>query len=250
MKALRLLETDIDLDEVNRTFANRSAEEVVTWAVDRFGERLVMSSSFGAHSAVTLHLVSQIAPGMPVVFIDTGYLFPETYRFAEALKERLQLNLKVFSASMTAARQEALYGKSWDEGEEGVKRYLWLNKVEPMQRALAELGTTAWISGIRGDQTDHRRTLRVVDMQDGRYKVHPIHRWSLAEVEEYIRRHDLPIHPLVEQGYRSIGDTHSTLPTFEGQDPREGRILGQKKECGLHLPLTKEQNESLKSSGL
>ncbi|HTB63047.1 MAG TPA: phosphoadenosine phosphosulfate reductase family protein, partial [Opitutales bacterium] len=108
-----------------------SAEERVRWAVEQFGEKLILSTSFGIQSAVMLHLVTQIAPEIPVVFVDTGYLFPETYKFADDLTKRLNLNLRVFQAEMTAARQEALHGRLWEQGKEGLEKYNFINKVEP-----------------------------------------------------------------------------------------------------------------------
>ena len=250
MEALRLSDQALDLARENRALDDADAADVVAWAANRFGDGLVMSTSFGAQSAVMLHLVSRIVPSIPVIFIDTGYLFPETYQFAKALEERFGLNLKVYGPAMTPARQEALYGKLWEQGEEGVESYLRMNKVEPMQRALSELGARAWLAGLRANQTDHRAGLRVVDEQDGRYKIHPILKWDNDRVEAYLKEHDLPHHPLYAEGYRSIGDVHSTLPTTDDMDPRDGRILGQKRECGLHLPLSEAQNASLKSSGL
>ncbi|MEM9189343.1 MAG: phosphoadenylyl-sulfate reductase [Myxococcota bacterium] len=239
---------EVELEEANRELAEASAAEATRWAADTFGPRLVLSSSFGAQSAVMLHLVSQHAPGTPVIFIDTGHLFPETYRFAHDLSERLRLDLRVFSPKLTAAHQEALYGRLWEQGEEGVAEYLRINKVEPMQRALRELGAVGWLAGLRANQTEHRAGLDRVTMQGGRYKVHPILHWRQEDIDAYLDAHDLPLHPLVEQGYRSIGDTHSTLPTLPGQDPREGRLLGQKRECGIHL--SDDENKSLTSSKL
>jgi len=110
----------------------------VAWAAERFAGRLVASTSFGAHSAVMLDLVARVAPETPIVFIDTGYLFPETYRFAEQLTRRLGLDVRVYAPRITAARQEALYGQRWEHGDEGVAAYLADNKVEPMQRALKD----------------------------------------------------------------------------------------------------------------
>lgn len=237
-----------DLDAINRDLEGASAEEIVRFAAASFPGRLVVSSSFGAHSAVMLHLVSEHAPDTPVIFIDTGYLFEETYRFAADLIARFSLDVRVYAPRLTAAYQEALYGKLWEQGEEGIRRYLQINKVEPMKRALDEIDPLAWMAGLRAEQTEHRRTLRVVDEQDGRIKVHPILAWTQDDVDAYMRRHDLPHHPLYDQGYRSIGDWHSTLPTRPDQDPREGRILGKKRECGIHL--TDEQNRSLTSSRL
>lgn len=212
-----------------------SAEDIVRWAARRFGRDLVLSSSFGADSAVMLHLVTQIVPGIRVLLIDTGYLFPETYRFADELREKLHFELVVYSPLVTAARQEALYGNLWEQGDEGVQRYLMINKVEPMQRALRELGVKAWLAGLRGGQTEHRKSLSRVGFQDGCVKIHPLLHWSRKDVDDYIASHDLPRHPLVAQGYRSIGDWHSTIPVLDGDDERSGRLLGTKKECGLHL---------------
>src|SRR5690606_5064688 len=130
---------------------------------------------------------------------------------------------------------EALYGNLWEQGDEGVRRYLEINKVEPMQRALKELGARAWLAGLRSQQTDHRKGLSRVGIQDGFVKIHPILNWTRKQVDEYISAHELPKHPLVAQGYRSIGDIHSTIPVLPGDDERSGRLLGTKKECGLHL---------------
>lgn len=250
MEAVRVAPIDPDLDGQNRALGASSPEELIEWAVERFGDALVSSTSFGATSAVMLHLVHRVAPRTPIVCVDTGYLFPETYRFAQELIELMHLDVRFYSAPISAARQEALYGKLWEQGEEGVKRYLQINKVEPMQRALHELGATAWMAGLRAEQTEHRAGLRRIELQDGRTKIHPILNWTEQQVGEYMQRYDLPFHPMVQQGYRSIGDHHSTIPTTADMDPRDGRILGKTRECGLHLPLTAEQNQSLKSSGL
>ena len=112
-----------------------SAEDRVKWAVEQFGDGLVMTTSFGIQAAVMLHLVTRVAPKIPVIFIDTGYLFPETYRFAKDLTDKLGLNIKKYVPAMTAAEQEALYGKQWEQGIDGLKRYNFINKVEPMDRA-------------------------------------------------------------------------------------------------------------------
>lgn len=237
------------LDAANAKLEGADAETVIAWAAETFGRGLVMSSSFGAHSAVMLHLVHRVVPDLPIIFLDTGYLFPETYRFADELQRRFHLNLKVYGPTMTPARQEALFGRLWEQGDEGVQEYLQRNKVEPMQRALAELDATAWLAGLRADQSEHRASLGRVALQGARVKVHPILHWSHEDVEAYLDRWDLPYHPLYEEGFRSIGDVHSTLPTTPDMDPRDGRILGKKRECGIHL-LSAEQNQSLKSSGL
>jgi phosphoadenosine phosphosulfate reductase len=250
MEAALVASVDSDLDQENRALGASSPEELIEWALDRYGEKLIASTSFGATSAVMLHLVHRLAPRTPIVCVDTGYLFPETYQFAEDLIKRLNLDVRFYSALMSPARQEALYGRLWEQGEEGVKRYLQINKVEPMQRAIRDLDAEAWMAGLRSEQTEHRAGLRRIDRQDGRIKIHPILHWTTQEITAYMERHDLPYHPMLEQGYRSIGDHHSTIPTTADMDPRDGRILGKTRECGLHFPLTEEQNQSLKSSGL
>ena len=163
-----------------------SAEERVAWAVETYGERLVMSTSFGIQSAVMLHLVAQVAPRIPVVFIDTGYLFPETYRFADELTRRLDLNLKVYQPAMMAARQEALGGKQWENGVKGLERYNLINKVEPMDRALRELTAEAWMAGLRRTQATSREALPVVQRQNRVTKIHPIIDWDSRAVHRYL----------------------------------------------------------------
>ncbi|MFI4861855.1 MAG: phosphoadenylyl-sulfate reductase [Phycisphaerales bacterium JB063] len=240
----------LNLDDANKQLAAQDAQARVAWAAEQFGRGLAMTSSFGAQSAVMLHLVTRVVPDIPVVWIDTGYLFPETYRFAEALRDRLDLNLKVYTGTLTPARFEALHGRSWEDPGQGQTDYLRRFKVEPMKRAIETLGITCWLAGLRAEQTDHRATLRPVELQDGVYKVHPILNWTRKDVGEYLTRHDLPYHPLVEQGYASIGDTHSTRKVTDEMTDRDGRFTGLRQECGLHLPETPEENQSLGSSGL
>lgn len=211
-----------------------SAEDRIQWAVGTFGDGLVMTTSFGVQAAVMLHLVTQIVPRIPVVFLDTGYLFPETYRFADDLTKRLDLNLKVYGSTMSAARQEALFGKQWEQGVEGLKQYNLLNKVEPMDRAVRELGATAWMAGLRRSQASTREKLSVVQLQNKITKVHPILDWDNRRVHRYLTEHGLPYHPLWEQGYVSIGDWHSSAPLSAGMSEEDTRFSGLKRECGLH----------------
>ncbi|HEY0969185.1 MAG TPA: phosphoadenylyl-sulfate reductase [Opitutaceae bacterium] len=213
-----------------------SAEERVRWAVDTFGEGLVLTTSFGIQAAVMLHLVTRIAPSIPVVFIDTGYLFPETYRFARDLTERLQLNLKTYVPAATAAQQEALHGKQWELGLEGLKRYNFINKVEPMDRAVRELKATAWLAGLRRSQASTREALPVVQTQNKLVKVHPILDWDNRQVYRYLTEHGLPYHPLWDRGYVSVGDWHSTSKLEPGMSEQDTRFGGLKRECGLHEP--------------
>lgn len=223
-----------DILLANEDLEQANAEERVRWAFERFGSRLVLSSSFGVQAAVMLHLVTRVVPEVPVIFIDTGYLFPETYRFAEELRQRLKLNMLKFHPRMSAAEQEALHGKLWEQGADGLEKYNFINKVEPMNRAIEETGAQAWLAGLRRNQASTRSQLRVVEKQNKVLKIHPIIDWTDRDVYQYLKKHDLPYHPLWEQGYISVGDWHSTSKWQEGMNPEETRFNGVKRECGLH----------------
>lgn len=225
---------DFDLDATNHALAAQSAAQRVAWGLANYAGRIVLTSSFGAQSAVCLHLVTQQAPNIPVILIDTGYLFPETYQFIDALTARLALNLSIYRAPLSAAWQEARHGKLWEQGLEGLDRYNYMNKVEPMQRALLEHGASAWISGLRRQQAKSRQHLDVLLLRNQRCKIHPIIDWTDRDVYHYLSEHGLPYHPLWEQGYVSIGDIHTTQRLVDGMSPEETRFFGLKRECGLH----------------
>jgi phosphoadenosine phosphosulfate reductase len=223
-----------DLAGMNRHLEKCSAEQRVAWALEQFPGRVALTSSFGAQSAVCLHLATVQQPDIPVVLVDTGYLFPETYQFIDALTERLSLNLHIYRAQQSPAWQEARYGKLWEQGLEGIDRYNRLNKVEPMQRALNDLGAAAWISGLRRQQAKSRQHLEVLLWRNGRCKIHPLIDWTDRDVYRYLTRYNLPYHPLWEQGYVSIGDVHTTRQLTEGMIEEDTRFFGLKRECGLH----------------
>jgi len=224
----------LDLDAANAELAGLHAEARVAWTLARFPGRTVLSSSFGAQSAVLLHMATRQQPDLPVILVDTGYLFPETYRFVDELTGRFGLNLQVYRAELSAAWQEARYGRLWEQGVNGLDRYNHMNKVAPMQRALRELGADAWLSGIRRSQSRSRSGRDFVEVQNGRAKVHPIADWNDRDVYLYLREYDLPYHPLWHEGYVSIGDVHTTRRLADGMDEEETRFFGLKRECGLH----------------
>jgi phosphoadenosine phosphosulfate reductase len=229
----------ITLDRLRTEFTPLDAWKQVREAALLFGKGFVMSTSFGIQSAVLLDLVSRTAPGTPVIWVDTGYLPPETYRYAETLRERFDLDLRVYQPEMSAARMEALRGRIWETDDPGLMReYNRIRKVEPMERALKETRATAWLSGIRGEQTTHRAGLETVETQMGIYKIHPLLRWTAEEIEMYFRVYDLPRHPLEERGYKSVGDVHSSGPAERaGKNERATRFRGLDEECGLHRDL-------------
>ncbi len=242
----------LDLKQINAELATAEAAELVQWGKTTFCDRMVMSTSFGIQAAVMLHLVTQVVPDIPVIWVDTGYLPAETYKFAEELTKKLKLNLKVYQSSISPARMEALHGKLWEQNDlEALNLYNYIRKVEPMQRALKEHSTQAWLAGLRSNQTKHRQTLQRIDLQENIYKIHPILSWNSKDIYKYLTANDLPYHPYFDLGYVSVGDWHSSRPlTADDTDARDTRFNGLKQECGLHLPATPGEEESLNSSGL
>jgi len=223
-----------DLGPLNAELESMDAVARVQWALQHAPGTHVLSSSFGAQSAVTLHLLSSQQPDIPVILIDTGYLFPETYRFADTLSERLSLNLKVFRPLVSRAWMEARHGRLWEQGVVGIEQYNNLRKVEPMKRALDELQAGTWFTGLRRGQSESRAGTPVLQRRGERYKVNPIADWNERDVWRYLKQHDLPYHPLWEQGYVSIGDFHTTRRWEPGMREEDTRFFGLKRECGLH----------------
>ena len=242
----------LDLKSINEQFGQADAHTLVKWGYETFAEGLVMSTSFGIQAAVMLHLATRVVPNISVIWVDTGYLPAETYRFAEELTERLRLNLKVYQSPMSPARMEALYGRLWAEQNiDALNHYDQIRKVEPMQRALKELKATAWLAGLRGDQTKHRQGLNRIGKQSGIYKILPILNWNARDIYQYLTAYDLPYHPFFDLGYTTVGDWHSSRPlTAEDENERDTRFHGLKQECGLHLPQTQGEAQSLDSSSL
>ena len=183
-------------------------------------------------SAVLLHLIQQSKhKNIPVVFLDTQYLFKETYDFKNILNKKLKLNIKTYQATQSKAEQEKIHDKLW---ETNLNLYNKINKTEPMNRALKEHKADFWISGIRKTQSENRQSKNVFEIKDGYTKIHPLLDWTDKDVYDYLVKYDLPYHPLREKGYLSIGDWHSTKSIYEIEDISEIRFNGKQRECGLH----------------
>lgn len=215
-------------------FEKLSAEQRIRWAVDTYGDKLILTTSFGIQSAVLLHMATQIKPDIPVVFADTQYLFPETYQFAETLRQRLNLNLHIGRAPLSAAWQEALHGKRWEGDKAALDAYNLENKVEPVARIARELGAKAWLSGLRREQSDTRADRPAFEQQKAMAKIYPLIDWTARDIYQYLKKHDLPYHPLWEKGYVSVGDWHSSQTLEEGMREQDTRFGGKGRECGLH----------------
>jgi len=221
-------------EELSAALAPLRAGDRMRLLYERLGDRLVATTSFGIQAAVMLHLIHEYAPKIPVVFIDTGFLFPETYQYAEDLLARFKLDLRVYQPTVSAARMQAIWGKLWEQGKDGSDRYSMLTKIEPMNRALRETGADVWLSGLRRSQSKTRIDRPFVERQKKTIKAYPILDWADAQVDLYYHQHGLPRHPLAEKGYVTMGDWHSTRPV-EGGDAESTRFNGEKYECGLHL---------------
>ena len=220
--------------ELNRWLATLDAEGRIDWALRELDGVHALSTSFGAQAAVALHMTTRLRPDIPVILVDTGYLFPETYRYADDLVQRFGINLKVYRPQIGIAWMEARFGKLWENGVDGLQRYNQLRKVEPMQRALRELGVRSWFAGLRRTQAPSRAGIEFLELRDGRWKLHPIADWDDLDIASYALQHDLPEHPLSQRGYVSVGDVHTTQPIEDG-DASKARFFGLVRECGLHF---------------
>jgi phosphoadenosine phosphosulfate reductase len=227
------MDYSFDLPALNERFEQASPEEILEWGARQFGDRVVVSSSFQTQSVALLHLIGQVCPQLPVIFVDTGYHFAETLAYRDQLIDLLGINVISVSADLD---------KRQDFDADGITPLhrtnpdlcCALHKTAPMAKAL--IGRDAWISGIRRQQTGTRSAAHHIEQQaDGLYKLNPLLGWTSKDLWTYINRHDLPTHPLFSLGYASIGCAPCTRAIQDGEDERAGRWAGTNKiECGLH----------------
>ena len=228
----------LPLKETRNHLKTLRSEERLTWAYKQFGESFVLTTSFGIQSAVLLHMSQNLEDKnkIPIIWIDTGYLPPETYCYAEELTNLFDLNLQVIQSPFSPARMEALYGKLWEtKSLEDIEKYHLIRKVRPLEQALNELNVECWASGVRGVQTDHRGSMTLLDEIRGRFSLRPLLEWTQKDVFYYMQENELPQHPLFEKGYSSVGDWHSSQPEGNEMKGRETRFGGLKQECGIHV---------------
>ena len=224
-----------DLAEIARaaqsTLDGAPAEAVIEWAVEQFGERFCVTSSMA--DGVLAHLVSRVAPGVDVVFLDTGLHFPETLKARDEVARRMPVRVRSIRPRMTVGQQDGQYGpRLFNRSPDDCCQ---LRKVEPLERALS--GYDAWAAGLRRDESPTRANTPVVgfDARRGKVKVNPIAAWTQREVDAYVARYDIPVNELFARGYGSIGCWPCTRRTKAGEDPRSGRwAMFEKTECGLH----------------
>jgi phosphoadenosine phosphosulfate reductase len=229
------MSTTLDLSELatvaNRELEDATATEIMTWAHEEFGSKLAITSSMA--DTVMVHLAEQVAPGIDVIFLDTGYHFVETIGTRDAVQAVHNVNLLSITPVQTVAEQDAAYGK--DLFARNPDQCCAMRKVEPLNRALQ--GYSAWATGLRRADSPARANTPIVSWDAKRHlvKVAPIARWSDDDVADYIEQNSLMVNPLLDDGYLSIGCAPCTMRT-EGGDARSGRWAGLgKTECGIHL---------------
>jgi len=215
------------------TYSRLAAPALVRAMIDNeFVGRITLVSSFGAESAVLLHMVSAVAVDTPVIFLDTGKLFGETRRYRDRLVQQLGLtDVRAITPDGEALRAGDRNGLLWTRDTDACCD---IRKVQPLSRALA--GFDAWISGRKRFQSALRAALPVIEFADGRFKINPLAGWSADDLRAWMKKYDLPPHPLVADGYLSIGCMPCTRRVRAGEDPRAGRWAGRdKSECGIHV---------------
>jgi phosphoadenosine phosphosulfate reductase len=226
----------VDLEQIaeqaGRDLETATAQEVLRWAVDTFGDGFAIASSMG--DGLLAHLAASVEPGVDILFLDTGYHFAETIGTRDAVASSYDVNVRTVLPLLTVAQQDTEYGKDlWNRDP---TQCCAMRKVEPLARALEPY--VAWASGIRRDEAVTRRDTKVVEWDErrGKVKVNPIATWTQAEVDAYVEQHGVLVNPLAYDGYPSIGCAPCTHRVAPGEDPRSGRWSGQAKtECGLHV---------------
>ncbi len=225
--------TDAELDRLNAEFESEPPERMLAWAVARFPEDLVMTSSFQHEGVALAHMLRPIRSDVPVVFINTRFHFRETLEYRDKVVDLLGLNLRVIESVISFEDFKARYTDRLYEKDPDL--CCRINKVEPLQAALK--GAKAWINARRRDQTADRATMPYVERSGGIIKLNPLARWTSKDTYTYMAKHDLPLHPLFEKGYTSIGCEPCTSLPIEG-DERSGRWAGTgKRECGIHAAI-------------
>jgi phosphoadenosine phosphosulfate reductase len=225
-----------ELAEQARRLEQKEPNETLRWAVDEFFPDLALACSFGGPSGMVLvDMISRIEPRVEIFYLDTDFLFPETYETRDRVIARYGVQPVAYKSELTPEEQARQYGDAlWESDPD---RCCFLRKIEPNGRALK--GKRAWVSGIRRDQATGRRDTPIVqwDEKFGLVKVNPLARWSEADVWAYIMENEVPYNPLHDRSFPSIGCTNCTLAVKPGDDMRAGRwSASEKEECGLHAP--------------
>ena len=237
-----------ELTQLSGQFETRTPQEILTWAIDTFWPQIAMSSSFQTQSMPLLHMATRIRRDLLIFFLDTSYHFWDTLIFREQVASEWKLNVLDLYRDPRWNHFARQNSRSLPLNDPDLCCYL--NKVQPMQKALTDM--RAWITGIRRDQTPTRAHSKILELKpDGLLKINPLLNWTKADVEKYIQENNLPAHPLFAQGYRSIGCAPCTMAVGLGDDERAGRWAGRgKTECGLHTEMFSQKDLAGQKGGL
>lgn len=232
-----------ELTELNAQFEDRSPQDVLKWAFDTYGDNFAVVTSFQPTGIVTLHMLSEIAPKTPILTLDTGLLFTETYALMDDLESRLNLNLHRITAEFTVAQQATAHGdKLWEHDPD---RCCDMRKTVPLKNALE--GYSAWVTGLRRDQSSTRAYTPFVtwDSRNNMMKLCPFATWTEEMIWTYIHAYELPYNDLHDRGYPTIGCYPCTQAVLDGDDPRAGRWSNHNKtECGIHFVTIETSHKS------
>jgi len=226
--------SEFEIKQLARRFETAAVEEILKWAVERFSPQLAMTSNFGAEGVVVIDHLARVAPGTPILYLETGFQFAETDQLKERLRERYGVNIIERRAGLGVDQQNRIHGERLYERDPDL--CCRIRKVEPLAAALK--GYDAWIAALRRDQSPTRANIGVVEWnaRHGLAKINPLATWTRKRVWDYIVSHKLPYNKLYDDGYASIGCVPCTRRVAAGAHERSGRWDGEKKvECGIHL---------------
>ena len=227
-----------NLRKYNQELCNMTAQERLTWGYKKFDNQFAITTSFGIQSSVLLNMVSKLSlqKKIKIYWIDTGYLPPETYNYAEKLIKDLSLEIEVLQSELSPARMEAIYGKLWETNKASdFDKYHELRKIKPLENGLEKYNIHCWASGVRSSQTEKRKEMKFLDVIRQRLSLRPLLNWTNKDVFYYLEENNLPAHPLFSKGYSTVGDWHSSTPDGIETKGRATRFGGIKQECGIHV---------------
>ncbi len=230
------------MEELCKWCEGRSPEEIVEWAIERYAPKIALSCSFGKDSTVLLHMATRVYPEIPVLYLNTGLEFPETLEFRDKLVAEWSLNLREYTPRVTYEELAAEHGN--DVYSKNPKLCCECLKVEPVKRALD--GLDAWITGLRRDETEFRKNIKIIEDHNGIVKINPLANWTEKEIWNYLKENNIPYNPLYNQGFRSLGCMPCTRDGRWGQFERAGRWAGTDKwggECGIHTFMSPDNGQ-------
>jgi len=225
------------ITKYNKQLIDIKPQEMLTWGYEKFNNQFAITTSFGIQSSVLLNMVSKLClqRKIKIFWIDTGYLPPETYQYAEKLIEDLSLEVEVLQSELSPARMEAIYGKLWETNKvSDLDRYHELRKIKPLEIGLEKYNIYCWASGVRAGQTENRKKMKLLDVIRERLSLRPLLNWTNKDIFYYMKENNLPAHPLFSKGYSTVGDWHSSTRDGSQTKGRDTRFGGIKQECGIH----------------